>query len=415
MVENLRILLEHEGLSPDIAFWIRNVIVIVSIVLLCIISNFIARKIILNILKKIADKTTTDWDDILFERHVFDRLSYIAPALVIYFTISLALTDKTFDFVVALVQTLTKAYIVLVILLVIESLLSALNDIYNTYEVSKTKPIKGYIQVIKIIFFLLGSIIIISILMNKSPVTLLAGIGALGAVLMLVFKDTLMNLVASIQISTNDMIRIGDWITMTKYGADGNVSEMNLSTIKIINGDKTITSIPTYAFVNDAFQNWRGMEESGARRIKRFINIDVNSIKFCTDDTLGKFKKINILKDYIVDKTEEIKKYNFENNFEGSNIVNGRRLTNIGVFRKYVELYLKNNQNIHQDMILLVRQLQPTENGLPLEIYVFSKIQSIAEYEAIQSDIFDHIFAAITEFELAIFQNPSGGDFTKLK
>ncbi len=282
---------------------------------------------------------------------------------------------------------------------------------YETLPVAKDRPIKGYIQIVQIIIYCAVIILVLSTILGKSPFKLLAGIGALAAVLILVFKDTILGFIAGIQLAANNMLQIGDWISMPKHHADGTVTEITLNTVKVQNWDKTISTIPTYALVSDSFENWRGMEESGGRRIKRHINIDMRTVKFCTPEMLKRFKKIIYLKEYIESKEKEIKNYNKENNIPDEIVVNGRRMTNLGTFRKYLEFYLKNHPMIHNDMTFLVRHLQPSEKGIPLEIYVFSKDLRWAYYESIQADIIDHVLAVIPEFDLSVFQNPTGEDF----
>jgi miniconductance mechanosensitive channel len=296
----------------------------------------------------------------------------------------------------------------------LNAFLNSIYDIYQGFEVSKSKPIKGYLQVFKIILFLIGAIFVISMLIGRSPLYLLTGLGAFSAVLLLIFRDPILGLVGGIQISANDMVRPGDWIVMNKSGADGVVTDISLTTVKVQNWDKTITTIPTYSLVSESFVNWRGMEESGGRRIKRSINIDMNSVKFASPEQLTQLKKIKLVNNYLQKKEKELATYNEKNNIDDEVLVNGRRQTNLGVFRAYVAEYLKSNSNINQDMTFLVRQLQPGESGIPIEIYVFSKVQEWAKYEDIQSDIFDHLLATIPEFGLQVFQNPSGADFRKL-
>ena len=302
------------------------------------------------------------------------------------------------------------AYLIIMGLIVINSSLNAMNDIYQTYEISKTKPIKGYIQVVKIIIITLGVILVIANLIGKSPLLLLSGIGALSAVFMLVFKDSLLGLVAGIQLSTNDMVQVGDWIEMPKYGADGDIIDISLNTVKVQNFDKTITMIPSYALISDSFINWRGMQTSGGRRIKRSLFIDTNSISFCTEEMINNFKNIHYLSDYITHREREIAEYNTRNKINQSNPVNGRALTNIGVFRAYISNYIQNHPGINQEMTLMVRQLAPTEHGLPIEIYAFTNDIAWAVYETVQADIFDHLFAVAPEFGIQLFQNPSGND-----
>jgi miniconductance mechanosensitive channel len=250
--------------------------------------------------------------------------------------------------------------------------------------------------------------------MSVEPGAILTGLGAATVVIMLVFKDTILGLVASIQMSSNDMLKIGDWVEFHKYGADGTVTNLNLTTVKVQNWDKTITTIPTYAFISDAFKNWRGMEESGGRRIKRSIYIDMNSIKFCDNEMVERFKKFQLITDYVNDKTKEVESFNNDNNVDKSFNVNGRSLTNIGTFRAYVESYLKDKKYINHDYTFLIRQLDPTDKGVPIQLYIFLSEQDWVPFEGLQSDIFDHLFAVLPEFDLKVYQSPTGGDFTKL-
>jgi miniconductance mechanosensitive channel len=299
-------------------------------------------------------------------------------------------------------------------ILAINSFLNASLAIYNTHDISNRIPIKGLVQVVKIVIYFICGIFIISILLNKTPIYLFSSLGALTAVLMFIFKDAILGFVAGIQLSANQMVANGDWISMPKYGADGEIIEIALTTVKVQNWDKTITTIPTYALISESFKNWRGMSESGGRRIKRSINIDMNTIQFCTEEMLDRFSKIQYISDYIERMKMEIEEYNKEKNVDPSSLVNGRRMTNIGTFRAYVQAYLLNHKRINHDMTFLVRQLAPTDKGLPIEIYVFSKDKEWAKYETIQANIFDHILAVIPEFDLQLFQNPSGRDFNNL-
>jgi miniconductance mechanosensitive channel len=296
-------------------------------------------------------------------------------------------------------------------MLVILAFLNAVLSIYQQFEISKSRPIKGYLQVIKIVVYILVSISIISVLVGKSATLLIGGFGAFSAVAMLVFKDSLLGLAAGVQLTANDMLRTGDWITLPKYDVDGTVIDITLTTIKIQNGDKTISTIPAYSLFSDSFRNWRGMEESGGRRIKRWVNIDMTSISFCTPEMIEKFKKFQNIANYIIEKEEQIKLLNADISLDPTLIVNSRRQTNIGVFRAYLMAYLQNRQDINTEMTYVVRQLQPTETGLPIEIIAFSRAKAFADYENVQSDIFDHILAVIPEFDLRVFQNPTGNDF----
>jgi len=392
-------LLEH-GVNPYyLVFW-KNVILLCSVSILAIILNLITKKILLKVLTKITSKTKTLWDDILVKRHVFTRLSHLVPALVIYFFIITCLSE--WPVIQNIILIATKVYIVSVFLWSINSFFNGINDIYGKYDISKEKPIKSYIQVAKMFFFIIGIIVVISLIINKSPYILLGGMGAMMAIIILIFKDSILGLVAGVQLSSNDMLHIGDWITMPKHGADGDVVEMNLTTIKVMNWDKTITTIPSYSLISDSFQNWRGMRESGGRRIKRFLKIDLNSIRFVNGDDLEKYKKLPLLKDYIEGKQNEIK--NGDNDLNPACMEDGRQLSNIGVFRKYIELYLRNSEKIRQDMTFIIRLLEPTETGLPLQIYVFTNTIDWVEYEGIQSDIFDHVLSIIGYFDLNTFQ-----------
>ena len=378
-------------------------------ILLSIFSFFVVRIIVEKIIFKLIRKTNTEWDDILQANRFFRKSYLLAPAIVGHLLVEPALPNHF--------ETLHRfilAYLIVVILGIVNSFLNSAVHIYRTYDFSREKPITSYVQIVKIMLFTFGGTLIISTVLNKSPWKLFTGIGAMTAVLMLVFKDTIMGLVASFQLSFNNMVRAGDWIEMPKYGADGDVVEVTLHTVKVQNWDKTVSMIPTHALVNDSFKNWRGMSESGGRRIKRFINIDMQSICFCTDEMINRFEKIHFLQDYIQERRQEVNEFNQGQQVDESELINGRRMTNIGTFRAYVTAYLRNHPKIHKDMTFLVRHLQPGENGLPIEIYVFSTDQILANYEAIQADIFDHILAAVTVFDLKLFQAPSGSDFRQL-
>jgi len=408
MINLVKVQLENLGMSGGNADTLCKIISAVIILIMAYLSYMITKRIILKIVKVVAEKSKATWDDILLKRRVFHRLAQLVPALIIYIVAPL------FPWAQMWIQRLCISYMIIIGLLAIDALLNTIVDIYRTYEISKQRPIKGYVQVIKIFLYVISVIFIISTLMERSPWGLLSGLGALTAVLMLVFKDSILGLVASIQLSSNNMVRIGDWIEMSKYGADGDVIDVSLNTVKVQNWDKTITTIPTYALMSDSFKNWRGMTESGGRRIKRAVNIDMNSIKFCTSEMLDRFEKFQLLCDYIKQKRVEIAEYNKEQNIDTSELINGRNLTNIGCFRAYLAAYLRNHPLIHNDMTFLVRHLSPTQNGLPVQVYVFSTDYEWANYEAIQADILDHILAVVPEFELRVFQNPSGSDFRQL-
>ncbi len=401
--------LKDLGLVGYELVWTQMLIMLVFMISLAWAGDFVSKKVFLSTIKRIVKKSKTIWDDILLDKNVFSRIAHFVPALIIY-----SLAPNVFsDFpnsISNFVQSSANLYMVIMLIILLSSLLDSVKGIYETIKISENRPITGYIQLVKIMIYLFGGIIVLSILLNKSPIYFITGLGAFAAVLLLVFKDTIMGFVASIQLSANKMVKPGDWIEVPNYKADGVVTEITLNTVKIQNWNKTICTVPTYALVDDSFSNWKGMEESGGRRIKRSLLIDMESIRFCNDKILEKFEKIKLITEYINEKRGAINNENKKIETESSS-ANIRKLTNVGVFRIYIENYLKANPHIHNNMTFLVRQLQPTEKGLPIEIYVFSKNQDWAPYEAIQSDIFDHLLAIINEFDLRVFQNPSGYNF----
>jgi len=405
MLENLEAWLLNNGVNETFAQFFKVAISLAVIAILAIIVDYVTRRIFLVLVARLAKKTKTEWDDILLERKFFHKLAHFAPAGVVYITISIALYDYSSK-LIQFCYDLTQIYIVVVSLLVINSFLNAVHDIYQTLPNSKNRPIKGYLQVVKIIIYFLGGIVIIAILIHKNPASLLVGLGASAAVLMFVFKDTIMGLIASIQLSANNLVKPGDWIEMPSRKIDGIVTEISLNTVKVQNSDRTINTIPTYALVNETFQNWQGMVESDGRLIKRSIQIDMKSIKFCTMDQIEKFSKIGYLKDYIDTKAKTA-------NNSGL-LVSDSSMTNFSLFRKYVEYYLKSKPTINQDTALVVRHRQSNENGLPLEIYCYSKEKSLVEYEEVQSEIFEHILSVMPEFGLKVFQRPTGDDLNKI-
>ncbi len=399
------------GLSADASlFTVELTLFIVSFLLFIAIDKLFIR-IVINYLKKFTEKSKTQIDNILFSNKVFDYFLHIIPVYI-----WLLFVDDIFinsDGIEAFVRGVMNLYINYLLVRGVLSLLKSVNEIYESKQTGRKRSIKSYIQVFQLLIILIGLLVAISIIIEKDISFLLTGIGAFAAVLMLVFKDSILGFVGGIQISANDMLRPGDWVSVPNAGADGIVIDISLTTVKIQNWDKTISTVPTYSLVSGSFHNWRGMEESGGRRIKRHLNINIQSIKFCTNSEIEEYKKIGLIKDYLNNKEEELKKYNSSVGNDGE-YVNGRHLTNVGIFRIYVEAYLKAQKNINPEMTFLIRQLQATEKGLPLEVYVFSRIQDWAEYENIQADIFDHLFAIIPEFKLQIFQNPSGADFRSI-
>ncbi|SUZ61650.1 uncharacterized protein METZ01_LOCUS14504 [marine metagenome] len=362
-------------------------------------------------LERLSSLTNQQWDNVLVEKHVFQRLLNFVPLILIYVLTSPILAGTE---LLALSQTLINVLFLLAAMLTVDALLSALLAIYSSSGISKEISITPFVQVLKLALYFVSGILLLSLLLQKTPLYFLSGLGALTAVLMFVFKDILMGFVAGIQLIANKMVAPKDWIEMPKYGADGDVIEITLTTVKVQNFDNTITTIPTYALINESFKNWRNMNLSGGRRIKRYVNIDLSSIKFCDAEMLERFTKIQLITKAIQDRQAEIKVSNEEKNVDESTLVNGRRLTNIGIFRAYVEAYLRQHPQISNQMTFLVRQLSPRENGLPIEIYVFCKETNWNIYEAVQADIFDHILAVVPEFDLRVFQVPSGSDFQKL-
>lgn len=404
-VENL--LINNSGLAPATIQYLTISIIVIVLIIACIIGYRITNTFVITVVTRIVKKTKNTYDDLLLERGVFNNLAQITPAIVINYAIPSIIESapKLAEFLSDLSQT----WIIIVLLLTIYTFLNTINDIYEKSKISRNRSIKGYFQLLKIILFIASTFAVIAIFYENFDISkVFAGLGAMAAVLLLIFRDTILGLVASIQIGANDMVRLGDWIVMPKYQADGDVIEINLNTIKIQNWDKTISTIPVYALVTDSFQNWRGMSESGGRRIKRSINIDMRSVKFVDDTMLEKLKKFHLLNDYITNKEKELAQRNTQK--KGDFIYNADRQTNLGIFRKYLEAYLHQLPVIHDNMTFLVRHLQPTEKGIPMEIYVFTKEQEWAMYEEVQANIFDHVLAIIQEFDLRVFQNPSGED-----
>lgn len=401
-----------QGLDFSVAHVVARGVILSALLLVSVGLDLFVRTFMLNRVRALVDRSKTQWDDVLLKKKVFNRVAHLAPAFLVYTYISVPLAG--YQGVVSFIQSLLLIYMIIMGILALNAFLNGSLAIYTTYEVSNRIPIKGFIQVFKIIIYFTGAIFLISIILGKTPIYFFSGLGAITAVLMFVFKDPILGFVAGIQLSANQMVANGDWIEMPKYGANGNIIEIALTTVKVRNWDKTITTIPTYALISESFKNWRGMSESGGRRIKRAINIDMNTVQFCSEEMLTRFGKIKYISAHIERKKKELQEINDLEQVDHSSLVNGRRMTNIGTFRAYVKAYLLNHPLINQEMTFLVRQLEPTEHGLPIEIYVFSKEQEWAAYEDIQANIFDHILAVIPEFDLSVFQVPSGRDFKKL-
>ena len=395
-------------MSEQITAIIAAFLLFAGFIILSFITYFIARKILLTIIIRMSRKSETKWDDVLVEKKFFGYLANLIPAYIVYITTPLVFED--FPQTTTAIQTILTVVMAILVIMAINAFLNALAVIYQDFSVAKTKPIKGYVQIAKIIVFFIGAIVVLANLFGKNPLGLLGGLGAFSAVLMLVFKDPILGFAAGIQLSVNKMLVPGDWITMPKFDTDGTVIDISLTTVKVQNWDKSISTIPTYSLISDSFRNWKGMEESEGRRLKRSVNIDMKSIRFCSSEMLEKFSKIEYLKDYIHSTQKELEEYNAARKVDNSIMVNGRRQTNIGIFRAYLLNYLSDHPDINEKMTFMVRQLQPSEKGLPIEIYVFSKQKEWEKYESLQSDIFDHVLSVIPEFGLRIFQNRTGDD-----
>jgi miniconductance mechanosensitive channel len=376
---------------------------------LAILSYFIVKYIINKVVRKLTSKTKTELDDLVFNIKLIKRIALIAPVFVL----------NRFSHLVPqvenLIETLSAILIVLMIMLTVGSFLTSYNEVYEKLGKSSDRPIKGYLQISKIFTYFFGVIFIIGILTGQDVWNLFTGLAAASALVLLIFRDTILSFVASVQINSYDLIRKGDWIEMKKYGADGDVIDISLNVIKVQNWDKTIVVVPTYKLLEESFINWRGMQMTGSRRIKRSILIDVNSVKFCDEEMLNRFKKYQMISEYLETKTEEIKNHNKEHGFDESQLINGRRLTNLGTFRIYLENYLKKRQDVNTGLTFMVRHLDPGPTGIPIEVYVFAATTQWVKYEGIQADIFDHIFAVVPLFDLKVFQTPSGTDFRSLK
>jgi miniconductance mechanosensitive channel len=382
----------------------------VALIVLAMIVHWITKIITIKVIHRLVEKSKTEWDDYLLKHKVFQSLSHISSALVFYYSCNFSEILEVTSFM----TTFTNIYFVIIFVKVVSGTLKAANDIYLTTPYAASRSIKGYIQLVMILVYFVASIFIVAFIFKKSPLGLLTGLTAFAAVLLLVFKDPILGLVASIQLSANNMLKPGDWIEVPKHNANGTVVDISLTTVKVRNGDLTISTIPTYSLVTDSFQNWSGMEESEGRRIKRSINIDMKSVRFCDDQMLDKYRQFRLISNYVVEKQKEILDHNKNLGIENDQVPNGRRQTNLGVFRKYLEEYLRSNPLINQNMTLLVRHLQPTDTGLPIEVYLFSKDKQLNGYEGIQADIFDHILAVIPEFDLRVFQSLSGDDIRDL-
>ena len=381
---------------------------LVVLLIISIAADLLAKRVLLVAIRLVVARSRATWDDALAEHKVFRHLAQVVPALIVF--VGIEFIPGITDGVDRLIRNVAMGYMTLMLTLTLTAILNAANQIYKSFPVSRDRPIKGFIQVLQIAIYALGGILIIAALLDRSPLLLLSGFGAMTAILMLVFKDTILSLVASVQLTAQDMVRVGDWIEVPQFGADGDVVDVQLHTVKVQNWDKTITTIPVYGLISGSFKNWRGMSESGGRRIKRAIYLDTSTIRFLTAGETERYQDFALLKDYVKEKERELQQYNAGLGVEVDADVNQRRLTNVGTFRAYAFNFLKHHPDIHQNMTLLVRQLPPGAEGLPIEVYCFTNTTEWAAYEDIQSDIFDHFLAIVPAFGLKLFQKPSGTD-----
>jgi miniconductance mechanosensitive channel len=408
----------------DLPDWLPPLVMIGALLVAALIANRVTVRIFHTVIRRISSRTRATWDDRLMERKVFARLALAIPAIVVYYGIGPALglsaeeiqqpADQV-GFLALIISRVALAFIVVSATMTFSALLEVVNDVYNeSYAEAKSRPIKGYLQVVNIVVLVAASVVVVSVLADRSPLVFLSGLGALTAVVMLVFRDTILSLVASVQIMSNDMIRIGDWIEMPQANADGDVIDIALHTVKIQNWDKTISTVPTHKFISESFKNWRGMKEAGGRRIKRSLSLDVSTIGFLEQAEIDRWSRHVLLHDYMEKTTGELERWKASKTWDEDVIPEVRRLTNVGTFRAYVEAYLRAHPRIHEHMTLLVRQLAPTPQGLPIELYCFTNDTVWANYERIQSDIFDHLIAILPEFGLRAFQEPAGSDFAAI-
>lgn len=398
--------IKNSGVPENWASYCRLLLFLLFLILLAAFAFFITKRVIIQYCYKALRKTSLSWADSFTAIRALDNLAHIASAVIVRIMVPTLFAD--FEEIRPFIIRLTDAYLVVVSMTVFFSVLKVGEYGLARHPAFKDKPLTSYFQLVRILLYIVTLILILSIVLGKSPVYFLSAFGAMTAILLLVFKDTILGLVASVQMSTNDMVRVGDWVEMPKFNADGAVLDINLNTVKIQNWDKTITTIPTYYFITDSFKNYRGMQQSGGRRIKRAIFADVNSVKFADPAMRAMFKKYELIRDYVAEREQEIGRYNEQRLIDTSVSINGRRMTNLGVYRKYIEHYLRNHPGINQDMTIMVRQLASEHKGIPVEIYCFTNTTAWLEYEAIQADIFDHLYATAAFFDIEIFQEPSG-------
>ncbi|MHA6280626.1 mechanosensitive ion channel family protein [Salinimicrobium sp. CAU 1759] len=401
----------EQGMDVDLAHFLNMLINIAIVSVLWYVIHYITKKLVLTSFQNFTNKTKTTFDDYLVKSNFPRYVSNILPLLLLILTIPVVFED--YPKLLNIFEKLVDIYIIILIVFICRSLLRTTTEYMKRHERYHDKPIESYTQVLMIIIWAIGFMFIFSEITGKSIVGFLVTLGAASAVILLIFKDTILGFVASIQVSVNDIVRIGDWITFSKYGADGFVTEINLATVRVQNWDNTYTTIPTYNLISDSFHNWRGMQESPGRRIKRSLNIKQNSIRFVNDEDIKKFEEFGLIGPYIKERQEEINTYNQKLEINKKHLINGRHQTNLGVFRQYALSYLKSHPKIHQEMTMMVRHLPPTTQGIPIEIYCFSADKRWEFYEAITADIFDHLIAAVPYFDLQLFESPSGDDIVK--
>lgn len=404
-------LLINGGVEDEWAIYLRLLLLLLALTIISVIGFYFTKKIIIHYFYQLVRKSPIKWDDLLADKEVFNNLSHIVPAIFVRLLAPSIFND--FETALPFIIKLTDVYLIIVAMTIIVALLKVAEFAFSSLPAFKDKPLTSYFQLVRILFYITTAIFVFSVLLGKSPLYFLSAFGAMTAIILLIFKDTILGLVASVQLSSNDMVRVGDWIEMPKFNADGDVVAINLNTVKVQNFDKTITTIPTYYFITDSFKNWRGMVQSGGRRIKRSIFIDANSIRFVAPEVREELKKIHLITDFIESRQQVIEAFNRNHNVDTSVLINGRRMTNIGVFRHYIEFYLKSHPRISKQMTIMVRQLAPEDRGIPLEIYCFANTTEWLDYESIQADIFDHLFSAAIFFDISLFQQPSGKDISK--
>ncbi|UZH55043.1 mechanosensitive ion channel [Salinimicrobium tongyeongense] len=401
----------EQGMDAGVAHFLNMLINIAIVGILWYVMHYITKKLVLTSFQRFTNKTVTTFDDYLVKSNFPRYISNVFPLLLLILTVPVVFED--YPQLLLVFENLVDIYIIFLTVLIGRSLVRTTTNYMKRHERYHDKPIESYAQILIIFFWSIGIIFVFSELTGKSVVGFLISLGAASAIILFIFKDTILGFIASIQVSVNDIVRIGDWITFSKYGADGFVTEINLATVRVQNWDNTYTTIPTYNLISDSFHNWRGMQESPGRRIKRSLNIKQNSIRFINDEDLEKFQEFDLIAPYIKERQEEINEFNKKMGVNKKHLINGRHQTNLGVFRQYALSYLKAHPKIHKEMTMMVRHLPPTTQGIPVEIYCFSEDKRWEFYEAITADIFDHLIAAIPYFDLQLFESPSGDDILK--